>query len=210
MEKGEVVVGFAVAAGGDPAFCFQPGVGAFDWPAVAGVRVGGAQPPASASPDLAGGGAGGDGVAFAAGLADLRLDLAFAERLFERARGVAAVGPQLVGLDTALAERVEQGQQMPSLVLVAGRQPDLQRCAVRVYGQVVAAAGPAQERARDLRAPFFASTKEASTITRDQSSLSAPASCSCKTAIAAGNKPRCDHSSKRRRQVSPLGKPSSR
>jgi hypothetical protein len=34
VEEGEVVVGFAVAAGGDAAFCFQPGVGAFDREAV--------------------------------------------------------------------------------------------------------------------------------------------------------------------------------
>ena len=42
VEEGEVVVGFAVAAGGDAAFCFQPGVGAFDRPAVTGLWVGGA------------------------------------------------------------------------------------------------------------------------------------------------------------------------
>ncbi len=99
---------------------------------------------------------------------------------------------------------------MSTLVFVAGREPDRQRCTVGVYGQVRAAPWPAQERARDLLAPFFASTSEASTITRDQSSLSAPANCCCKTAIAFWNSPRRDHSSKRRRQVSPLGKPSSR
>jgi len=40
VEEGEVVVGFAVVAGGDAAFCFQPGVGAFDREAVRRLRVG--------------------------------------------------------------------------------------------------------------------------------------------------------------------------
>jgi hypothetical protein len=40
--------------------------------------------------------------------------------------------------------------------------------------------------------------------------LFAPASRSCKTTIACVNRPRRDHSSSRRRQVSPLGRPSSR
>jgi len=75
---------------------------------------------------------------------------------------------------------------------------------------VVAAARAAHERARDLLAPFFASTSDASTISRDQSNLSASANCCCNAANAAGNKPRADHSSNRRRHVSPLGKPSSR
>ena len=47
-------------------------------------------------------------------------------------------------------------------------------------------------------------------ITRDQSSLFAPASCRCKTTIASASNPRRDHSSNRRRHVSPLGTPSSR
>ena len=48
-------------------------------------------------------------------------------------------------------------------VLVAGCQSQRQRRSVGVYGQVVAAAGAAQERARDLLAPFLASTSDAST-----------------------------------------------
>lgn len=78
MEEGEVVVGFAVAAGGDSAFGFQPGVGAFDRPAVACLWVAGFQPSFLASPDLAGRGALGDRLARAARSADPRLDLAFA------------------------------------------------------------------------------------------------------------------------------------
>jgi len=99
---------------------------------------------------------------------------------------------------------------MPPFVLVAGREPHFERRPAGVYGEVVAAAGPAQERARDLLAPFFASTSEASTITRDQSSFSAAASSSCKIRTAEASSPRLDHSSSRRRQVSPLGNPSSR
>ena len=110
VEEGEVVVGFAVAAGGDAAFGFEPGVGAFDWPAVAGVGVGAAEAAASASPDLAGRGAGGDGIAAAPGLGDARLDPALAQGLFELPRGVAAVGPQLAGLDVALGECLQQRQ----------------------------------------------------------------------------------------------------
>jgi hypothetical protein len=72
------------------------------------------------------------------------------------------------------------------------------------------AAERAPQRARDLRAPFFASTSEASTITRDQSSLSASTNCARSSVIACWNSPRLDHSSNRRRQVSPLGSPNSR
>ena len=122
---------------------------------------------------------------------------------------VAAVGPDLAGPELALEQLVDQRQQVVALVVVAGREPDREREPVGVYGQVIAAPWPAQERARDLLAPFFASTNDASTITRDQSSLFAPASRSCKTTSASANSPRRDHSSNRRRHVSPLGNPSS-
>ena len=124
MEEGEVVVGFAVAAGGDAAFCFQPGVGAFDRPAVTGLWVGGAKASFFSAPDFACGSAGGDRLVFAAWLADPWLDAAGEEGVFEFVRGVAAVGPELAGLDPALGEEVEQRQQMSTLVFVAGREPD--------------------------------------------------------------------------------------
>src|SRR5206468_1784864 len=136
---------------------------------------------------------GGDRLVWAAALADAGLDLALAQRPRERARVVAAVGPDLVGPDPARRQRVEQGQQVPALVLVAGREPDLERRPAGVYCEVVAAARPAPLGARDLVAPFFASTSEASTITRDQSSRSASASCSCRTRIACSKRPRRDH-----------------
>ena len=210
MEEGEVVVGFAVAAGGDAAHCFQPGVGALDRPAVPGLRVACFEVSFLAAPDLACGLADGDRLALAARLADPRLDLALKQRLFERARGVAAISPELARLDPLLEQPVDKRDQVPLLVLVAGSEPDRERRALGVYGEVVAAAGPAAERARDRFAPFFASTREASTITRDQSSLSAARNSSCSNRIAAVSRPRRCHSSSRRRQVSPEGRPSSR
>jgi hypothetical protein len=184
VEEGEVVVGFAVAAGGDPAQGFQPGVGAFDRPAVTCLRVAGFDASFFAAPDLATAELGWDRVAGSAWLADARLDLPLLQRLLVRARGVAAVGPQLSRLDTRLGEPVKQRQQVALLVLVSGPEQDLQGEPARFDYEVEAATGRAAERARDLLAPLFASTSEASTITRDQSSLSAPASCSCSTRIA--------------------------
>lgn len=80
-------------------------------------------------------------------------------------------------MDALAAEGIEERDQVAALVLVAGGEANLERVAVSVDREVVAASRPAQERARDLLAPFFASTSEASTITRDQSSLSASRSC---------------------------------
>lgn len=78
VEEGEVVVGFAVAAGGDAPFGFQPGVCAFDGPAVAGLRVACLDPSSFAAPDRARWCPARDWVAGAAPLADPRLDRAFA------------------------------------------------------------------------------------------------------------------------------------
>jgi hypothetical protein len=127
VEEGEVVVWFAVASGGDPAHRFQPGVGALDREPVACLRVGGALSLPPAAPDGAGWCAIGDRLPRPAGLADVRLDLSVAERLLQCRRGVAAVGPQLVGLDSLLTQCVDQRQQVPPLVFVARRQPDRER-----------------------------------------------------------------------------------
>ena len=78
VEEGEVVVGFAVAAGVDAAHCFQPGVGAFDGPAVACLWVAGFDAAFFAAPDFAAALPGRDRLAGAAWLADPRLDLTFA------------------------------------------------------------------------------------------------------------------------------------
>jgi hypothetical protein len=163
-----------------------------------------------AAPHFAYGLAGGDRLASFARLADPRPDLAVGEGLFVRARGVAAVGPQLGRVDAGLRERIDQRQQVPLLVLVPGSDLDRERQPAAVDYEVETAAGRAPERARDLFAPFFASTSDASTITRDQSSRSASCSCSCSTATARWKAPRAAHSSIRRRHVSPLGNPNSR
>jgi hypothetical protein len=181
VDEGEVVVGFAIAAGRDSWFGFQPGVGAFDWPAVAGLRVGDFEPSLLPAPDFAYGGAVGDWVAGAAWLADPGFDLALAQRMFDRLGGVAAVGPELARPDPLREQLIDQRDQVALLVFVSGREADRERCPVGVYGEVVAAARRAAECARDLFAPFFASTSEASTISRDQSSRPASKSSACKT-----------------------------
>jgi hypothetical protein len=134
VEEGEVVVGFAVAAGGDAAHCFEPGVGAFDGPAVACLWVACFDASLFAAPDLAASLSVWDRVAGAAWLADARLDPAFGESLLERPGGVAAVCPELVGVDTGGGELVEQRQQVAALVFVAGCEPDRERLAVCVDG----------------------------------------------------------------------------
>lgn len=210
MEEGEVVVGFDVASGGDPASCFQPGVGAFDRPAVAGLRVTGFDASLFAAPDFDRRCAGGDRFACPPWFADPRFDLALAECFVDCLGGVAAVGPQLGRPDAAGEELIDERQQVALLVFVAGGKADHKRCAVDANGKVETAARAAAERARDLLAPFFASTSEASTITRDQLSRFASRSWSCSSTSACSNSPFRDHSSSRRRHVSPLGSPSSR
>ena len=210
VEEREVVVVFDVVSGRDPAFGFEPGVGALDRPAVAGFGVTGLETSLSAAPDLGDGLAGWGGIAGASSRADLGFDLAVEQALPERVGVVAAVGPDLERSQRTLEQPVDQRQQVLAFVFVARGEADLEREPVGVYGQVIAGSCPAQERARDLLAPFFASTSDASTITRDQSSLRALTSRSCSTTIASSSSPRRDHSSIRLRHVSPLGNPSSR
>ena len=78
MEEGEVVVRVAVAAGGDPPSCFEPGVGAFDGPAVACLGVTGFEAALLAAPDLLCRCSGWDRLAGPAWFADPGFDLAFA------------------------------------------------------------------------------------------------------------------------------------
>lgn len=130
MEEGEVVLGLAVSPSGDAALPLQPGVRPFDREAVAGLRVAAAQPPLGAAPDLAHGRTGRDRLACATWLRDVRFDLPLAQRLLELAPGVAAVGPELARTDAARGEGVEEREQVAALVLVAGREPDLEREAV--------------------------------------------------------------------------------
>jgi hypothetical protein len=98
------------------------------------VRVGGLEDAFAAAAYLTYGCAGGDLVARVAAAADPRLDPALAQRLLERTGVVAAVGPQLARPDAPFGERVNEWQQVPSLVLVAGRNAHLQRSAGCVDG----------------------------------------------------------------------------
>jgi hypothetical protein len=84
VEEGEVVVGVAVAAGGDSSSCFEPGVGAFDRPAVACLGVACFELSFLAAPDFLGWCSGWDRLAAAAFFADSGLDLAFAQGGLER------------------------------------------------------------------------------------------------------------------------------
>ena len=134
MEEGEVVVGFAVAAGGDAAFGFQPGVGTFDGPALTGERVWGFRLALAAAPDLAPRRAGWEWVAGAAAFADPGFDLAGAQGVFELCGVVAAVGPELAGLDPATGECVQEREQVAAFVFVPGGQPDFERLPVAIDG----------------------------------------------------------------------------
>lgn len=134
LEEGFVGLGFTVAADVDAASVSQPAVGAFDWPAVAGEWVAGLEPAFLAAPDLAHGGTRRDRLAAAAGPADPWLDPALAQLAFELGGVVAAIGPQLGRLDAAPPERVEQGQQVASFVLVARGEPHRQRQPGRLDG----------------------------------------------------------------------------
>lgn len=98
------------------------------------VRVGGPEPPSLAPPDLPHGLVGRDRLSGSARLADPRLDPPLAQRPFELAGGVAAVGPQLSGADAAPDQGVEQRQQVTPLVLVAGGETDGERSAGGVDG----------------------------------------------------------------------------
>jgi hypothetical protein len=120
LEEGEVVVGVVVFAGGDSSSCFQPGVGAFDGPAVACLGVACFELSSFAAPDLSGWCSGRDRFVGSSWFADSRFDLAFAQGGVDRLGGVAAVGPEFVRADAACDQFVDERQQVASLVLVAG------------------------------------------------------------------------------------------
>jgi hypothetical protein len=107
---------------------------------------------------------------------------------------VAAVGPQLGRHDPTREQRVEQRQQMGPLVLVAGPDPDREGDVVRVDDQMETAARAASQRATDRVAPFFASTTDASTIARDQSTSPSASNNSCTRANSRSQTPARRHS----------------
>lgn len=125
MEQRQVELGSAFPAGADAAPVVQPGVGAFDRPAVAAVGVGRLGAALAAAPDerrVVGG-----RLVPAAAFADHRLDPAGAQLLTQPVGVIAAIGPQLDGSQSTREQLVDQGQQMPAFVLVAGGQPDRER-----------------------------------------------------------------------------------
>jgi hypothetical protein len=103
----------------------QPGVRALDRPALRELRIGSA---ALATSPPAG---------------DRGRDPALDERGAQGVTAVAAVGEQAVGTVVAAArapaqrrDRVDQGEQLPALVLVAGREADAQGDAASVAAEV--------------------------------------------------------------------------
>jgi hypothetical protein len=132
-EVGEVDLAVGFGAGVESFEAAEPGVGAFDDPAVAGVRVACADVVfAAASFRLSGLLVVGGWVAGAAALADLRDDRPFEECLAQRVAAVAAVGPDRERPVAGRPDRVDQGEQVGAFVFVAGAEPDLERPAVRV------------------------------------------------------------------------------
>jgi hypothetical protein len=99
---------------------------------VAGLRVACLQSPLLAPPDLVGSLPGRGRLAGPAPLADPRGDPPLGERPLVRARGIAAVGPELGRPDRRRGERVEQRQQVALLILVAGPEQDGERQPARV------------------------------------------------------------------------------
>jgi hypothetical protein len=211
-EVGEVDVAVGFGADGEPSEAAEPGVGAFDDPAVAGEWVAGAGDAFAPACAWSGGLVGEEWIACPAAFADLGCDAAGAELVAEGIAAVAAISPDLARLVAEIGERVDERQQVRAFVFVAGADPDLQRPALGVYDEVILAGRKASvDRARpDQVAPFFASTVDASTTTRDQSSRPLWSSSETRSVSACGQTPLSIHSCSRRRHVSPLGKPSSR
>jgi hypothetical protein len=97
-------------------------------------RVGALRPLSSAPPDLAGRRARRDRFALAARAADPRRDPAPAQLRIELGRGVAAVCPELGGLQAAGEQLVDERQQLAALVLVGRADPDREGRAACVDG----------------------------------------------------------------------------
>lgn len=138
LDDSEPVVGVALPAGRDPPPVAQPAVGAFDRPAIAAVRVAASKHAAAATLDCDRLGRG--GFAWAAALANHRLDAARADPLPQLPAVVAAVCPQLRRADLACQQLVKQRQKLLAFVLVPGPDTDRERNPGRVDDQVETAA----------------------------------------------------------------------
>jgi hypothetical protein len=107
-EVGEVDAAVWFGADGESFEAAQPGVGAFDDPAVAGVWVAGAGDLFASAGAGSAGLSGGERLAWSAALADLGCDPACVKLGAEWVAAVAAVGPDLAGLVAGALERVDE------------------------------------------------------------------------------------------------------
>jgi hypothetical protein len=118
--EGEVELGSALPAGRDAPVCVEPGVGAFDRPALGCLRVACASAAARSLLDYA------------------WIDAALAQRGADVFGVVAAVGEQLVGSFTAAAtqrrDRIDDRDRVSAVVVVCRAQDDSERGAVAVAG----------------------------------------------------------------------------
>jgi hypothetical protein len=101
---------------------------------MAGLGIVRLQPPLLPPQDLVASLPGRDRLPGPAGLADAGADLALGQRPLVRARGIAAVGPELARMDPGRGEALQQRQQVAPLVLVAGRERDRERQPARIDG----------------------------------------------------------------------------
>lgn len=122
------MLGSSFPAGGDAPPIAQPTVGAFNGPAFAAVGVGRLGSATAAAVDERVG-VGGVGLAASSSSADHRFDPACTQLPAQLLAVVAPVGPELERPQIAGQQLVNQRQQMQSFVLVAGADPDRERCA---------------------------------------------------------------------------------
>lgn len=127
MQEGEVVGGFPVSSGRDSAHALHPGVGALHGPTLGCLGISGPDCSLLAAPDFPTLETLQDRLSGLSPLRDMRLDLSGEERLAQGGGVIAAIGPDSSGMDASGKERVNERKKMPSLVLVAGRETDLER-----------------------------------------------------------------------------------
>jgi hypothetical protein len=127
LDDGEPEFWSAFPAIGDAPPVTQPAVGAFDRPAFASERV--ARSGTATVRAAHGRCAGRDGLSRPAALADHRFDPALAQLAAQLGAVVAAVCPELGRREATREQLVDQRQKVQPLVLVAGADPDRERCA---------------------------------------------------------------------------------
>lgn len=127
MQEGEVVGGFPVSSDRDSAHALHPGVGALNGPTPGCLGISGLDRSLLAAPDFPTLETIRDRLFGLSPPRDMRLDLSGEERLAQGRGVIAAIGPDFTGMDASGDERVNERKKMPSLVLVTGRETDLER-----------------------------------------------------------------------------------